>query len=862
MSDSSEPANTSKLEKLIARYEEFHQHSMNQLIHYICVPAIAFSLIGLLWCIKIADIAIPTTAYFLTLNVGVVFICLAVIYYLSLSLGSFLGMMFFGFLASVLCISFEMSPVSLFTFSLVVFVLAWAGQFIGHYIEGERPAFTEDLQFLLVSPAWLLDALYKKPRRGFLALLGILVGFYLSVNLLFSMDAKPDFLESLERAEQYEVQIVRDEWGVPHIIGKTDADTAYGLAYAHAEDDFLTIQQVFLAARGKLASVEGISAAPNDYYVHLTKIWDGMDEKFQQLDPKLQAVCQGYTDGLNLYASRHQDKLARNVWPVKPQDLVAGFVHKLPLFIGLDREISRLMKKSKESKKQASILNPGKVPVGSNFLAVGPGRSADQATRVCINTHQPWTGPVAWYEAHLISEENNVYGGLFPGSPVILLGHNESIAWGHTVNGPDLVDVFELEMNPQNKRQYKVDGQWLQLERSVAPIEVKLTGNYRLRVKREVLHSIFGPVMRVEHKVYALRYAGMNRFRQLEQWYRMGQAKNLKTFKEAMRIQALAMFNTGYGDKEGNIFYVYNALLPKRLPGRNWSGTIKGDSRELIWEEYLSLDELPQVENPDSGFLQNCNSNPFMTTTGEGNPDESRFKDSHGIEKSMTNRARRALELYGGDDSITREEFFQYKYDKTYGSDSKLRKLIKEFLDKVEANKDLKEELGLISQWNGSLEKGNKSAAITLLTFRPRSNTGKMKSNPERTLEQLREAAKLLRKNFGRIDVEWSKVNRLVRGGKSFPLGGGSDTLRAIYGEPQADGTLSAKAGDCFIQFVEWDESGKLQSWAIHQFGSATVDSTSKHYSDQSSLFSEEKERKTLFALEEVLANSKKVYEP
>ena len=99
MSDSPEPVDASKLEKLIARYEEFHQHSTNKLIHYICVPAIAFSLIGLLWCIKIADIAIPTTAYFLTLNVGVVFICLAAIYYLSISLGSFLGMIFFGFLA-------------------------------------------------------------------------------------------------------------------------------------------------------------------------------------------------------------------------------------------------------------------------------------------------------------------------------------------------------------------------------------------------------------------------------------------------------------------------------------------------------------------------------------------------------------------------------------------------------------------------------------------------------------------------------------------------------------------------------------------------------------------------------------------
>ena len=203
-----------------------------------------------------------------------------------------------------------------------------------------------------------------------------------------------------------------------------------------------------------------------------------------------------------------------------------------------------------------------------------------------------------------------------------------------------------------------------------------------------------------------------------------------------------------------------------------------------------------------------------------------------------------------------------YKYDKIYGPDSKLRKLIKEFLDNVEANKDLKEELDLVSQWDGSLDKGNRSAAITLLTFRPRSNTGKLKSNPKRTLEQLREASESLRKNFGQIDVEWGKVNRLVRGEKSFPLGGGSDTLRAIYGEPQADGTLSAKAGDCFIQFVEWDKTGNLQAWAIHQFGSATADSKSKHFNDQSTLFSQEKARRTHFSREEVLANSKNVYKP
>ena len=137
------------------------------------------------------------------------------------------------------------------------------------------------------------------------------------------------------------------------------------MAYAHAEDDFKTIEQVILAARGKLASVEGVKAAPNDYYVHLTKIWEGMDERFVKLDPELQSLCQGYADGLNLYASRNRDLLIPSIWPAKPQDLIAGFVHKLPLFIGLHRDIGRLMKPADKPQKNASVLNPGGAPAVS-----------------------------------------------------------------------------------------------------------------------------------------------------------------------------------------------------------------------------------------------------------------------------------------------------------------------------------------------------------------------------------------------------------------------------------------------------------------------------------------------------------------
>ena len=850
-----------KLDRLIARYEEFHQDKTNRFVHFVCVPLIALSLVGLLWCVKI-----PTTLgdeLSFTLNAGAVFIGLASVYYLFLSLGSLLGMLYFGLAASLLCISVEASPLPLFAVSLTVFVLAWAGQFVGHGIEGKKPAFTEDIQFLLVSPAWLLDALYRKPAVTLLTALLVGCGTFGLADRLFVMKPSVDFSAALGHAAKYDVQIIRDEWGIPHILGKTDADTAHGLAYAHAEDDFATIQDVFLAVRGKLASEAGLAMAPNDYYVHLIRLWDGLDEKYATLDPKFRAICQGYCDGLNLYASRHPEKLKRNIWPAKPQDLIAGSIHKLPMMFGLHHALARLMADAEKPSSVASVLNPDQLPIGSNFIAVGPSRSADQATRVCINSHQPWTGPVAWYEAHLISEEGqNIYGGLFPGSPVIFLGHNENIAWGHTVNQPDLVDIFELEIHPENKNKYKIDGEWLDLERRLAPLEVRLWRDFRWTVNREVLYSIYGPAMRVGGRVFAVRYAGIGEFRQIEQWYRMGRAQSLEQFKDAMRIQALAMFNTGYGDRDGNIFYAYNALLPERADGHDWSGTVPGNTRDTLWTEYRSFDQLPIVENPKSGFIQNCNSDPFQTSIGGDNPDESAFSKNYGIEKWMTNRARRAVELYGSDESITHDEFFLYKYDKLYSEKSNLRRQVADFVEAQAGNSVLKKEIDLLRQWNGETTKDNRSAALVLLTFRPRSNSSKLKTGHERTLEQLQRASENLVKHFGQIDVEWRKVNRLVRGDKNLPLGGGPDTLRAIYGRPREDGTLAGQAGDCFFQFVEWDKDGQLNAWAINQFGSSPGNPGSLHHTDQARLFAEEKLRKVPFTREEVLGKAKQTYRP
>ena len=365
--------------------------------------------------------------------------------------------------------------------------------------------------------------------------------------------------------------MLRDEWGVPHVFGKTDADAAFGLAYAHAEDDFATIQGSLLAARGKMASVYGKAGAPNDYMVALLRVWDFIDAKYEKdLAPETRALCEAYAAGLNRYAALHPQQALPGLYPARGKDVVAGFVHKLPLFFGLDKVLVELMGETRlhglsrkgEATTAVAALDDQEAPFGSNALAVAPRRSADGFTRLAVNSHQPWTGPVAWYEAHVHSDEGwDMAGGVFPGTPVVLHGHNRDLGWAHTVNQPDLIDVYVLETNPQNPNQYRFDGAWRDLEVRDAPIDVKLWGGLHTTAHREVLWSVQGPVVRRPHGTYAIRFANLGEVRMVEAWYRMNKARNLDEFRAALRPGALPMFNVAYADRDG-----HHRLLLQRAP--------------------------------------------------------------------------------------------------------------------------------------------------------------------------------------------------------------------------------------------------------------------------------------------------------
>ncbi|MBU2511670.1 penicillin acylase family protein [bacterium] len=680
----------------------------------------------------------------------------------------------------------------------------------------------------------------------------------------------------LERVKN--VTIKRDTLGVPHIFGKTDADTAFGLAYAHAEDDYPIIQGSLAAARGQLALLllKKIGIA-NDFMVRLLNINKKVNTQYETLlSPDVKVLLEAYADGLNYYAYLHPDEVDSRLLPFTGRDVVSGFIHKLSIFVGVGSTLEDLMGREPVTLKSGLSLQRIKtsradlpdwtmgIGIGSNSHAVGPNRSADHITRLNINSHQPYEGAVAWYEAHLVSEEGwNVIGGTFPGAPFILHGHNQYLGWAHTVNKPDGIDVYELEMHPDGGLKYRFDGEWKDLEVVSSNLVIDI-GLFNLPIPRDFYRSVHGPVLKLDERYFAIRYVGEGQIGlAAEQWYRMNKATSMDEWKKAMSIQGIPMMNTMYADKD-NILYVYNHLLPVRNEQYDWLTILPGNTSETLWTEYLPFSELPMAENPPSGYLVNTNSTPFQATLGEGNPDPETFSRTLGIETNLNNRARRSHELFGADDSITREEFIEYKFDQAYSrSDRLFTQVLNPLLDTYQPQSDEeKKALEILKQWDGVADMDSVGATLVNLIYRPifkESNKlvpGVTIPTPE---EAFRDAVKFLMEHYKRVDVPLGEVQRLRRGKTDLPLAGSMDVLNAVHTE-MVEGHLVGTVGDSYILIVEFDKNG-ARSWGRHQYGNVNR-KDSVHYDDQALDFTHLKLKKSLLTREEIEANLEQSYHP
>jgi len=712
---------------------------------------------------------------------------------------------------------------------------------------------------------WLLGA------SGLLGLGLIGAGVYLKTPSPAAFDAE----SAIEAAADYDARIIRDGYGVPHIFGQTDADASFGFGYAHAEDDWDTIQDVIIGARGMTSQFKGKASAPQDFLFDLFKVENTVETQIGSISPEARAATKAYADAINLWGAHNPDRVLAGILPVSEDDIHRGMTWGSPFFYRLDETLAGLFTAetkpdvspwSQTSSLQLPSLETAANLRGSNAFAVAPSRSNDGHTRLFVNSHQPLEGPYAWYEAHMVSEQGlNITGGTFPGVPIIPQGVTPNIGWTHTVNRPDLADIYALEVDDfKTPKRYKLDGKWQDFEISKSKFRVKLFGPFSLPIKRDMLWSQHGPVISTETGHYAVRFAGLQSMGTLEQWYRMGKAQNMDEWRKALEINGVLSFNIVYGDKDGNIGEVYNARMPRRIEGPDWQKVLPGDKSELIWTEFRAPTDLPQIWNPECGWVFSANANPFQLTDAACDLKRENFSKTFGIEDRITNRSRRAVALFSPDKEITRDEFIAYRSDTKYDPQSNLMQLVVELVSQSYDDKILNDAKEVLRNWDGDASFESRGAALAIITG-TRALGYEIRAKEMDPVEALRETAQDLMDRFGRLDPEWGEVSRMQRGSVDVPLEGGPDVLRAVYADRDGvrkSGTMNAFAGDSHIMLADWDAEGNLILDSIHNYGAATLDKNSPHYSDQAELFAKGGFKRMPVTLEQVLEVGSRDYRP
>ena len=706
-----------------------------------------------------------------------------------------------------------------------------------------------------------------------------------------------------------DVRIARDAWGVPHVFGATDADVAYGVGYAHAEDDFATLEEVLAMTRGRLAAITGEEGAKADVAGYLIDGRGATLRHYDALPADVKAIFTAYAAGLNRYAERHpQEQRLRGLFPVTPQDVVAGFAIRSPFFFGLDSVLGALVE-GKPLPREGGPPIPGLTPVraptrttppptgapaapidasaprsttaafgplfgsgegmnGSNAWAIAPSRTSDGSTWLVSNAHQPWTGGVAWYELVVHSRQGwDFAGATFPGSPYPFLGHNRDLGWTNTVNRPDLIDVYRLTLDESGDK-YRFDGVWRPIEQRRVWLRVKF-GPFTLPIPRTIERSVHGPIIRNASGAYAVRYAGIGRIDMVTQYYRIQKARNFDEWRAAMGAQGVPGTNFIYADRTGRVGMFYNAMFPDRPAGYDWRGILPGDTSRTLWTRTLPFDRVPALVSPRSGAVFNANNTPFNAAGTGSDMNPASVDPRLGVELDETNRSLRARALLDVTPRIDWPQLRAMKYDTAYAREGYALAFMNEIaaLD-LSREAELAAAQRLLAGWDWNLDGRGPADALALMVLRP-SNRAHYQRTGERVDARavLAETVAHLKTHFGRIDPPLGEVLRLRHGeGPSYvdlPLDGGNDTLRAsTLWDADPDGRLRVRHGDSFLMFVRWDRAGRVASRSIQPFGAATRRPDSPHHSDQARAFVRHETKRVLFEPADLFATNPRIYRP
>jgi acyl-homoserine lactone acylase PvdQ len=672
------------------------------------------------------------------------------------------------------------------------------------------------------------------------------------------------------------VTIYRDSYGVPHIFAKTDAGAAYGLIYAQAEDNFWQLETDYIRALGRMSEIEGLGGITNDILIRAWEVQRRSLEQYEHASPRLRALCDAFAAGVNRYLETHPDAHPRLLVHWEPWFILAE-EHRGPAGAGItaaDRQRAFPVLSGAAETVAAAADPPLDPNEGSNMWAVGPRRSATGRAMLLINPHVGFFGGGQRYEAHLHSGEGlDVSGFAILGTPYIRSGHNRDLGWSHTNNYAQTADVYlEIFDVPGDPLSYRYAGGHRKAVEWKDQLRVKTAnGMETLTVTFRKTHH--GPILGMrEGQGLAVRAAAVEGG-VMEQRWAMARARNLREFQAALARVTLTGSNTIYADRAGNIYYLHGDAIPKRSTKFDWSKPVDGSDPETEWQGLYAIDDLPHVLNPKSGYVQNCNSTPFLTSDGDDNPRRGDYP-AYMAPEPDTPRAQRSRAILSGTGRFSFAEWTRLGLDTKVGIAAERIASLRAAYEKLAAEnaeraRPLADLVATLAEWD---QVGRNESVATTLFVRMvlRQNAGA--ADPVAALEQAKAG---LESSWGTWRVPWGEVNRLQRINTSGTQEQFSDEKPSVPvpGAPTFTGTIftfGARAvpgqkrwygtvGDTYVSVVEFGR--KLQARSLLVLGES-ADPASKHFADQAELYSKQQFKPAWFDLGEIKRHLERKYKP
>lgn len=701
----------------------------------------------------------------------------------------------------------------------------------------------------------------------------------------------------LSRWETYSAntEIIRDDFGVPHIYGKTDADAVFGLLYAQCEDDFYRVEQNYIWASGRLAEVEGEKALYSDLRAKLFMTEEEAKANYDKSPAWLKKLCNAFADGINYYLHTHPEvkpRLLTHFEPWMPMYFSEGSIggdieristEKIKAFYENGIQLPKAQEVTIEKEKE--IEEPG----GSNGIAISGKLTQSGNPMLLINPH------TSFYfrgEVHVVSEEGlNAYGAVTWGQFFVYQGFNEKTGWMHTSTYTDVMDEFkEKIINSKGKLWYQYGEDLRPVEESEVTLKYK-EGNTVKEETFPIYRTHHGPITHMVDNQWVASAMMWAPAKALEQSYIRTKQNGYNGFRKMMDIRTNSSNNTVYADAEGNIAYFHGNFIPKRNTQFDYTKPVEGSNPNTDWNGLHTVDENILVLNPDNGWIQNCNSTPF-TSALTNSPKRENYPKYMSVDHENF-RGIHAINLLTNRKDYTLDSLIKLAHDPYLPAFEKLiPKLVEAYDQSPVKNTQLKDPIEVLRSWDFKTSKTSVAMSMAHfygMKFSQWGRSGKISPQPSQ-LELFNHSEKYstiseriqlfeavitqLETDFGTWNTPWGNINRYQRingdirqafddNKPSIAIGFATGRWGALaaYGARYTNNTkkIYGTRGNSFVAVVEFGEKVKAKSILA---GGQSGEPRSPHFDNQAQRYADIQFKDVAYYKEDVEKRAQKTYHP